>query len=100
MRLLLSRWLTFESPTRLPWSFKGVVASHSNDCNCKCNAIEQCIRDAKSPVTMANGLVGQHNCKTAVDSLIRWQTVSRLSQDAFTDAESMYSLRSMDIANY
>ena len=79
MQLLLSRWLTFESPMRLPWSFKGVVASHSNDCNCKCNAIEQCIRDAKSPITMANGLVGQHNCKTVIDSLIRWQTVRQLS---------------------
>ena len=100
MQLLLSRWLTFESPTRLPWSFKGVVASHSNDCNCKCNAIEQCIRDAKSPVTMANGLVGQHNCKAAIDSLMQWQTVSRLSRDAFTEAGSMCSLLSMEVVNH
>ena len=49
---------------------------------------------------MANGLIGQHNCKSAIHSLIRWQTVSRLSRDAFTDAESMYSLLSMEVVNY
>ena len=65
----------FESPTKQPWSFGGVQAAHSNDCNCKCDAIEQCLKDGKAPLTWPNGLVAQHNCRNDIDGLKKWHKV-------------------------
>lgn len=59
-----------------PWSFGGVTAAHSNACNCKCAAgAAACVREGKSPLIWANGLIAQHNCGTAIDQLRRWQEV-------------------------
>ena len=70
--------MVFESPVAEPWSFGGVTAAHSNNCNCKCAAgAEACAREGKSPLIWANGLIAQHNCGTAIDQLGRWQEVRR-----------------------
>ena len=71
--------MVFESPVAEPWSFGGVTAAHSNDCNCKCAAgAAACVREGKSPLIWANGLIAQHNSGTAINQLGRWQEV-RLS---------------------
>ncbi len=70
-----AKWVVFESPTGQPWSYGGVTAAHSNDCNCKCSDIEQCLRDGKSPLIWPNGLVAQHNCSSAVERLSAWEKV-------------------------
>lgn len=69
------RWAVFESPTAVPWSFGGVRAAHSNDCNCECRDTERCLREGKSPLKWANGLVAQHICRNDTGGLVRWQKV-------------------------
>ena len=71
-------WAVFESPAGQPWSHGGVTAAHSNDCNCNCTHVEQCVRDGKAPLIWANGLVAQHNCRNAIDRLSAWQKVTAL----------------------
>ena len=71
-----ANWAVFESPAERPWSYGGVTAAHSNDCNCKCDSIEQCLKDGKSPLVWPNGLVAQHNCSKNIERLGAWEKVT------------------------